>query len=170
MENQAALIQQYWALRFKKNARQKKMLLEANSNGQLRSELNVTPLVDVVLVLLIIFMVITPVVVESMGLKLPQTLFHEQKNSEKGFEISVACVDANDEKKQCEKGVLYYQNRKIELNEVAVLLEAEGIGKASVEVQIRADKRLVWEAIKPLLDEIARNKKLGVVFYSEQKK
>lgn len=45
--------------------------MQVGSGGSLRSDINVTPLVDVVLVLLIIFMVITPVVQMGYLVKVP---------------------------------------------------------------------------------------------------
>ena len=44
-----------------------------------RSEINVTPLVDVVLVLLIIFMVVTPLIASGVAVDLPRTHFHARK-------------------------------------------------------------------------------------------
>ena len=44
-----------------------------------RSEINVTPLVDVVLVLLIIFMVVTPLIASGVAVDLPRTRFHARK-------------------------------------------------------------------------------------------
>ena len=43
-----------------------------------RSEINVTPLVDVVLVLLIIFMVVTPMLARGKEVPLPKTTQHEE--------------------------------------------------------------------------------------------
>ena len=43
-----------------------------------KSDINVTPLVDVVLVLLIIFMVITPMMARGKEVKLPKTSYHYQ--------------------------------------------------------------------------------------------
>ena len=50
--------------------------------GQVRAEINVTPLVDVVLVLLIIFMVITPMIVRGVSVDLPVTSHHDRKNDD----------------------------------------------------------------------------------------
>ena len=50
--------------------------------GQVRAEINVTPLVDVVLVLLIIFMVITPMIVRGVSVDLPITSHHDRKNDD----------------------------------------------------------------------------------------
>ena len=46
---------------------------------EVRSEINVTPLVDVCLVLLIIFMVVTPMLTRGMDVKLPKTNHHNEK-------------------------------------------------------------------------------------------
>ena len=48
------------------------MAFSSGSGGGLRSEINVTPLVDVVLVLLIIFMVVTPMLQRGKDVRLPQ--------------------------------------------------------------------------------------------------
>src|SRR5690349_17078827 len=47
--------------------------------GQARSDINVTPLVDVVLVLLIIFMVVTPMLHRGVKIELPETANHAKK-------------------------------------------------------------------------------------------
>jgi biopolymer transport protein ExbD len=44
-----------------------------------RAEINVTPLVDVVLVLLIIFMVVTPLIASGIAVDLPRTSHHSRK-------------------------------------------------------------------------------------------
>ena len=44
-----------------------------NKRNQMMSEINVTPLVDVMLVLLIIFMITTPLMLNDIKLKLPKT-------------------------------------------------------------------------------------------------
>ncbi|HEX4404301.1 MAG TPA: biopolymer transporter ExbD, partial [Polyangia bacterium] len=53
-----------------------------HAKGGLRAEINVTPLVDVVLVLLIIFMVITPMIARGVSVELPVTSHHDQKNDD----------------------------------------------------------------------------------------
>ena len=47
--------------------------MQAGSAGDIKSDINVTPLVDVVLVLLIIFMVVTPMLQKGQAVRLPST-------------------------------------------------------------------------------------------------
>ncbi len=47
--------------------------MEINSGSSLQSEINITPLVDVVLVLLIIFMVVVPLLLEGYDVDIPRT-------------------------------------------------------------------------------------------------
>ena len=49
------------------------MAFQNNSNQEMMSEINVTPLVDVMLVLLIVFIVTTPLLSQSLEVKLPKT-------------------------------------------------------------------------------------------------
>ena len=53
------------------------------SSGSVKSEINVTPLVDVVLVLLIIFMVVTPMLQKGQSVKLPMTSNPAKKPDDK---------------------------------------------------------------------------------------
>lgn len=48
------------------------MAFGGNSGGGVRSDINITPLVDVVLVLLIIFMVMTPTLLKEVDVKVPE--------------------------------------------------------------------------------------------------
>ena len=47
--------------------------------GDVKADINVTPLVDVVLVLLIIFMVVTPMIASGVAVDLPKTEFHGKR-------------------------------------------------------------------------------------------
>jgi biopolymer transport protein TolR len=49
---------------------------------ELKADINVTPLVDVVLVLLIIFMVVTPLIASGVAVDLPRTANHSRKPDE----------------------------------------------------------------------------------------
>src|SRR5581483_432015 len=63
-------------------ARRRRLRAKPHPKGRVRAEINVTPLVDVVLVLLIIFMVITPMIVRGVSVDLPVTSHHDRKNDD----------------------------------------------------------------------------------------
>jgi biopolymer transport protein ExbD len=79
----------------------KKPMLDA-----VRNEINITPLVDVCLVLLIIFMVVTPLMARGQEVQLAKTLHHASK---KDAHQPVVAIDRNDK----DGVVLYYDKQKL---------------------------------------------------------
>jgi biopolymer transport protein TolR len=79
-----------------------------NQNGRMVSEINVTPFVDVMLVLLIIFMVTAPMMTQGIDVNLPQA--------------SAPAIPTEDERLM----VTVSQDRKIFINEYPVELDALG--------------------------------------------
>ena len=76
--------------RLKKKIHRKRELRVRTAS--IRSDINVTPLVDVVLVLLIIFMVVTPMITRGMPAEQPETRYHDKKNdSGEQIVVSVTC-------------------------------------------------------------------------------
>ena len=64
------------------------MAVNATSNEDLKAEINVTPLVDVVLVLLIIFMVVTPLLKQEVPIELP--LATNSRGAEDAAQVTVS--------------------------------------------------------------------------------
>ena len=65
------------------------MAMAVGPSGGIKNEINVTPLVDVVLVLLIIFMVVTPMLQRGKDVRLPKS--HEiEKESQRGDPLIVS--------------------------------------------------------------------------------
>lgn len=63
--------------------------IKKNSRYNIVSEINVTPLVDVMLVLLIIFMVTAPMMTQGVDVDLPETTSRALKQKEKPIVISI---------------------------------------------------------------------------------
>ena len=82
---------------------------------QPRSEINVTPLVDVCLVLLIIFMVITPMMARGREVKLPKTANHYQRKDQQQPVVAI------DHDTKTDTYPVYYDKEKLgELSEEGV--------------------------------------------------
>ena len=127
--------------------------------GQVRAEINVTPLVDVVLVLLIIFMVITPMIVRGASVELPVTSHHDRKNDDNkdlivsinssgdvyvnADKVSVEKLTASiqeERRRYPDKGIFLKADHRIRYGTARVAMEA--IHKAGVEdVQIGTDEQ-----------------------------
>lgn len=106
----------------------------------MQSEINVTPLVDVCLVLLIIFMVLTPAIVTGSAVSLPETT-HLAGSAEAPLSITVMA----DETVLVGGAVV----RKIDL---ASELERARARSASGSVAVRGDKRVSYGSVAEVLD------------------
>lgn len=121
----------------------------------LLSDINVTPFVDVMLVLLIIFMVAAPMMVQGVDVSLPETKSADQLDTEQ--EPLVISIDKN-------------SKVRINDNEVGVDLLGEKLerifeNRASREVFLKADKSVPYGRVVMVMSEIKASgvEKLGVV-------
>src|SRR5262245_59514600 len=112
------------------------------SSPTVKADINVTPLVDVVLVLLIIFMVVTPMLQKGQAVKLPQTTNPAKKPDDKN-QILVAIT----EKKviTIERGT--EKDTVLQSDFDAKIKEAFARNPGS-SVVIKADKRLTYGDVK----------------------
>ena len=113
-----------------------------------RSEINVTPLVDVVLVLLIIFMVVTPMLSRGVKVDLPETVHHD-KTQDTGQQI---LVSISADKK------VYLESTPLEEEQVSgavkqLLEERQRTGKGT-DIHVRGDKTLTYGDVKVVLEQL----------------
>jgi len=111
------------------------------------SQINVTPFVDVMLVLLIVFMITAPLLTVGVSVDLPKTKA-VQLNS-KGDPIVVSIK---------ENGELYIQERTIEVSQLLPRLKAISSGNKNLRIYVRGDKDVPYGIV---LDTIARIKNSG---------
>jgi biopolymer transport protein TolR len=106
-----------------------------------RPVMNVTPLVDVVLVLLIIFMVVIPAMSEVVEVKLPGVANVDEKQDEKAkpFILSVS-----------EQGDLYLDEDKVPAPRIELALRAASRREPARKLVLRADVGVPYGKIRPL--------------------
>ncbi len=106
------------------------------------SEINVTPLVDVMLVLLIIFMVTAPILQTGIDVQLPETTSVRNVNPEERIVISIS-----------RQGLIYYGSEAINYYSIAQRLKRDAKGPKD-SIFLRADKDVKWNSIVSVIDAI----------------
>lgn len=104
------------------------------------ADINVTPMVDVMLVLLVIFILSAPLFTHSLQLDLPQA--GSAPAPEKPRTISIA-IDA--------AGRLYWQDQAVTLAELGSRMQTAAAGQPPPDVQLRADKATRYEVIAEVM-------------------
>ena len=126
---------------------------------QLVSEINVTPFVDVMLVLLIIFMVAAPLLTVGVPLDLPETQAKPLEGATEPITISVAA-----------DGRIFMQETEIAADEVIPTLEAIAQNGYDERIYVRGDENADYGTIMRVMGRInaAGYKRLGLVTLEEQ--
>ncbi len=108
------------------------------------AEINVTPLVDVMLVLLVIFMVTAPLMTVGVPVDLPKT--HASTMNEKEDPLTIT-VDA--------KGILYLQETPVELEVLVPRLVAITNSNAEARIYVRGDKAISYGRVMEVMGAIS---------------
>ncbi len=130
-----------------------------SSRTGLISEINVTPFVDVMLVLLIIFMVAAPLLTVGVPIDLPETQAKALNSETQPITVSV-----ND------KGQVYLQETEVPLNEVVAKLQAIARSGYDERIYVRGDRAADYGTVMQVMARIsaAGYRNLGLVTLQEQ--
>ncbi len=120
-----------------------------NSLGAL-SELNVTPLMDLAFSLLIIFMVTTPLLEQTIDLKLPKQDEDSASVRPTDVEFQVINIDAH--------GQVFWGKQPVDLIELDAMLGAMAASKSENPISLRADRSLTYQKIVDVIAAIKRHK------------
>ena len=125
------------------------------------SEINVTPMVDVMLVLLIIFMITAPLITHKIAIDLPQAA--ATKNPDKP-EIVTLSLDA--------QGKLYWNDILVSKDEWKVRVRAAALKTPQPELQLRAEKTTQYQALAEIMadSQSAGIMRIGFVTNPKEKK
>jgi len=125
-----------------------------NNDNRFMSQINVTPLVDVMLVLLIIFMVTAPMMIQGVAVSLPQTTSKYLKNDKDPLIISI-----NKDKK------IFLENHRIRLNRLELKIKKIFENRDEKKILLRADKNVPYGFVIQVMSKIkgAGIEQLGMV-------
>lgn len=102
------------------------MGMQAGGGSGLQSEINVTPMVDIMLVLLIIFMVVTPLLQHGVSVAIPRDTRYAEEDSAINKETSVILAIPND-------GEYWLGKKRISLDDLKVEVEKSLANKKKEE-------------------------------------
>ena len=113
-------------------------------SGAVKNEINVTPLVDVVLVLLIIFMVVTPMLSRGAKVELPETSHHDKKN-DNGEQVIVTVAP---------DGTVWVEGDPVTNENFAEHMKLAMKKHTSGEVHVKGDRHLEYGVVRKVLERI----------------
>ena len=108
------------------------------------SEINVTPMVDVMLVLLIIFMVAAPLLQVGVPIELPQAKGKQLESSQEPLAISVKA-----------DGSVYIGETSVALDEIAPKLKAIAKNGFEEQIFVRGDKGVTYGVVMRVMGRIS---------------
>ncbi len=124
------------------------MAFDSSPQGGSISQINVTPLVDVMLVLLVIFMVTAPIIQQGVQVNLPQASAGAIAGSEELLIVTIA-----------KSGKIYLNDNEMTLADLGKKLEAIKKLQAEKQVYLRADQDVRYGVV---MSTIARIKQAGI--------
>ena len=114
------------------------------AKGGVKADINVTPLVDVMLVLLIIMMLITPMLNQGVAMRLPQaTNSVDKPATQDNTQVSVG-----------RDGSLYVNSKPVTEGDMATKITEALEGKKEKVVFIKADEEALYSSVMTAMDQL----------------
>lgn len=121
-------------------------MLTSNNQDSMMSEINVTPLVDVMLVLLTVFIVTAPLLMNAVSVKLPKASAEPVSTQIKSAHISIT-----------QQGDLYLDNVKLSQSALESALQ-QSAKSPNYAVDIMADEKVEYGVVAKVMAAIQRAK------------
>ena len=125
-----------------------------DQDDDMLSEINMIPLIDVMLVLLIVFMITVPVMKHAVDVALPQASSQVSPDKPSTIELSVSA-----------EGQFHWNDKAVSDDELQALLAETAAAEPQPELHIRGDKAVRYERVAQAMAAAQRAgiKQLGFV-------
>jgi len=127
-----------------------------DSDNEVMSEINMTPLVDVMLVLLIIFIITVPVLTHSVKVDLPRVSNEKQEIKPQTVTLTVKA-----------DGSVFWDDAAIDATALELKLSEQAQKQPQPEVHIRGDKAAPYEHVLKTMAAVQQSGLLKLGFISE---
>jgi biopolymer transport protein ExbD len=134
-----------------------------NESGGPMAEINVTPLVDVMLVLLIIFMITAPLMSHKVKVELPQATL-QKLELDKPMQVQPITLTVTEE------GKLFWNDQPITKDQIESKLSVEAQKTPQPAINVRGDKTTKYRVVQQVV-QVAQNqgmRKVGFVAEKER--
>ena len=132
--------------------------LKKNSREPM-SEINVTPFVDVMLVLLIVFMVTAPMLTVGVPVNLPESEADSLPDDKEPLTVSINS-----------KGEVFVQDTKVAFNELVAKLLAISKNRTDTRIYVRGDKNINYGRVMEVMGNLAGSGFTKVALISQTKR
>ena len=129
-----------------------------DETDEVMNEINMTPLVDVMLVLLIIFIITVPVMKHSVNIDLPRASSQPQDAKPETLRLA---VDA--------QGAYYLNENRVDEKDLARILKVEAAKEPQPELHIRGDKEVRYERVAQAMSAAQQSGLRKIGFITEPK-
>ncbi len=123
------------------------------------AEINVTPFVDVMLVLLVVFMITAPLLTVGVTVDLPETSAPIIGGSDEPLAVTVSA-----------SGQIFLQETEVELRELVPRLTAITLNKPDTRIFIRGDKAIAYGVVMEVMGTLNEAGFLRVALVTERPK
>jgi biopolymer transport protein ExbD/biopolymer transport protein TolR len=133
-----------------------------NEGKKVNSNINVTPMVDVMLVLLIIFMVITPMLQRTITVELAKTTNPSPMPDADKEDALLVAVQRD--------GTIFLDTSKVGAEELTNKLKDRLVNRADKKVYVKADARAHYKAVVEVVDNVRSAGVSDLGLLTEQKR
>jgi biopolymer transport protein ExbD/biopolymer transport protein TolR len=130
--------------------------LERRASAQPMSDINMTPLIDVMLVLLVIFMITAPLMTSSLKLDLPRA---EGAKPTDAQQFVTLAIDP--------QGRYFWGDEQVSLDTLRLRVREAAVRNPATEVQLRADKTVTYGRVAELIGVVQEGGLSRVGFVTE---